>query len=193
MAVVTLTGYFALSPFLGLGGEFDNDYERNDLDNNYVQNELAIIDLSKYSIEIMSDNQGFSFGFDGRNDRYYFIPRNYNENSKQVEYSDLQCDNLELHSDEMNAVLDEIGIEVYKLDSLLLKLKKANCIGLLKQPFKNKPIKIDFRYGEGLLAPKFSYLVFSEPLSDSLKNEWENKGGRKVYSDKVIFEYLYPL
>ena len=43
MAVVTLTGYFALSPFLGLGGEFDNDYERNDLDNNYVQNELAII------------------------------------------------------------------------------------------------------------------------------------------------------
>ena len=93
----------------------------------------------------------------------------------------------------MNAVLDEIGIEVYKLDSLLLKLKKANCIGLLKQPFKNKPIKIDFRYGEGLLAPKFSYLVFSEPLSDSLKNEWENKGGRKVYSDKVIFEYLYPL
>ena len=72
-------------------------------------------------------------------------------------------------------------------------LKSANCIGVIKQPFEAKPIKITFRKGGTLGVAEYSYLLFEKPLTDSLKGVWEKKEGFRVYNDSVVFEYGYPL
>lgn len=180
-------------PYFQTGGKFDNNYSGKDLEKNYFDKEKEIHSLGYYFNSLNSDYTGISFSYSGRNDRFDFDFAKYNPQTKNVKHLGWDASHLRLQSGEMDSVLQEIGWTKKELEILLSKLKAANCIGVYKQPFKGKPVKITYREGGTLGIAEYSYLLFEKPLTDSLKVIWEAKEGYRVVNDSTVFEFGYPL
>lgn len=190
LCVLAVGGYTFLSPYFLTGGKYDNNYKGGDLEANYKKHESSLFELKNYFESILPEKKGASFGYDKRNDRFYFVIREIKEKGN-VEYT--AGEDLRMESNEMNNLLQGIGWTSGELDVLLSKMKKSDCIGIFKQPFAGKPIKVTYREGGILGVAEYSYLLFDKPLTDSSKNVWEDKVGFRVYNDSVVFEYGYPL
>ena len=183
-----------VSPYFLTGGKFDNNYESKDLEENYIKKELEILELREYLESIIPEKTGISFGYSDRSDRFDLGVIKYNPETKNIERpNNMSATNVSLNSKSVTNILQNMDWTSGELYTLLQKLKSANCIRIYKQPFSGKPVQITFRKGGHLGVAEYSYHLFSEPLTDSLKRVWENKEGFRVYNENVLFEYGYPL
>ena len=194
LILITIVGflfvlYILISPYFKYGGLFDVNYTYDDMKENYYKNRRQITELQKYFLNIVPNNKSVLFEFNKRVDRFNFVIREKDNGH----FNFISGYNMKLHSYEFNNLIKKIGWTNKHLDTLLLKLKKANCISIFKQEYDNKPITIGFRRVGYFLPGYSSYLLFNQNVPDSVINEWSNKEGCVKYNDSVIFKTNFPL
>ena len=190
IGVLVIVGYYVLIPYYKIGGKFDNNYNGQDLQDNFNKKQSELFELRDYFLQILPEEKGVSFGFDNRTDRFYFIIREIQKDGN-IEF--MSGENLKIDDNETRNLLKRIDWKDDELNILIENLKAANCIGIFKQPYGKSPVQISFREGGTYGLAKYSYYLFSEPLNDSLIKKWNKKEGFVMQNDTVFFEYGYPL
>ena len=190
LVVTTVGGYTILSPYFGMGGKFDNNYNADDSKENFYNNQKTIYELRDYFSSILPDRKGVSFGFHERNDRFYFIIREIDINGN---FKFITEENAQINSERLNDIIEKIGWTNKELEILLSKLIAANCIGIFKQPYSDEPVDITFRYGGSSGVAMYSYYLFGNPFYDNVVKKYARKEGVVQLNDSTLFEAGYPL
>ena len=73
---------------------------------------------------------------------------------------------------------------------LIKLLKSTNCIGIASQHINenNSPFQLIFGYGKGNM---YTYELYDEPLTESVKLNYRNRQGVTVFRDDVVFHVFY--
>jgi len=179
---------------------------KEDLIANYESKKQEITQLYEYVNEITADDRYFSIEFESdKKIEYFFVTvKRIDSLTGHTTYTNIVADgdynkgdanyNLDIKSKNVDNLLDELGWTRNELKTLKQKLDNANCISVesgecARCIYGRKigyPMIIGYkRVGLG----KYFYNIFSQELSDSLKNQY-NDGCRYIfYKDNVVLEY----
>jgi hypothetical protein len=192
--IILLGGCRICSPYYTLGGKYDTNYDGKDLEINFKNKEKELLELMNYCKTITPRYKVIRFGFDERSDRLYLSISTYDTITKQPIYPVQGWSGLKIDSNELDTILSELDWNRLKLKTLVDKLKQANCIGVkTPEPFNDKPITINYRYGGHKGLALYSYLLFENQSKVKLIDNYGKKEEFSVYKDNVVFVYGYPL
>jgi hypothetical protein len=169
-----LTCPFWILGLAALIGQFDTGYTKKDLINNYVERTKEIDELKTYINSIVPADKSVEIEFDGDSELAIFHV-----------YADGEWDNnwnLNINSTKTDSLLHKIGWKKDILKVIKKKLDNANCISVRD----GEPCNIGFqRSGMG----KYFYNIFSKPMTDSLKNKYNDSCIYIPYNNRVVLEY----
>jgi len=149
-------------------------YSKQDLIDNYNQKNRQIADLKTYVNKIVPANKSVDIEFDGS--KKFFIFHVVDNGSYDSNWD------LKLNSTKTDTLLTKLNWTKETLKTLKEKLDAANCISVKS----GEPCNIGFqRSGMG----KYYYNIFDNPISDSLKDKYNDSCTYILYTDKVALEY----
>lgn len=164
-----------ITPFFLTGGVFDIRYRGKDSRKNFENNEDAIHELRYYFIQIVPEDKGVSFGFDGRSDIFYLIIRENRIEKGHQHTEAIVGERMVKNSSQMINLASRTDWTYTEIETLISKLKVANCIGIYKSRIKNNPIDIHNRYGGFIGMASYNYYLFNESCPDTIINSWNSK------------------
>lgn len=167
----------------GFFDKFDKDYSVTELKENFKKNKKQIYELKKFlndnvpnnievRIEIEKDTILDLLEID--------IKDTTSNNSSRISYSssDIGKNNYK----KINSILNKLAWTKETLKIIENKLYKANCIGISN----GEPTEIDFkRHGFGM----YSFIVFDNPIPDSLKTKYNNGYTYILVNDYLALEF----
>lgn len=154
-------------------GSFDKDYTLNELKENFDLNREELYEAKNYFCHILPEETKVEIEFENGEKLFYF---NIQKNNLYYNISD-----KDIHSKQVDSLLNILGWTRTHLKELKAKLDKANCISLDKRD----DFKIGFqRSGMG----KYYFRLLDKPMNDSLKATF-NQECVYIHNDSVIFEY----
>jgi len=173
ISLTVIMGYYTYS-LLATFGLFDSNYSKQDLIENYNENEAKITELKSYINQIVPENCSVEIEF-GKADNIAIFHVSVGE--KNYQNWDLSAS-----SNRMDTLLVMLGWTHETLSTLEDKLDEADCISVSS----GDPCNIGFqRSGMG----KYSYLIFTKPLADSLRNGYNDSCTYILYKNHVVLEY----
>lgn len=155
-------------------GSFDPTYTQADLTKNYEVRTAQIQALSTYINTITPAGKSVMIEFDGERTIPIF----------HVEADGHYSSNwgVEWDSPKADTLLQQLGWTRQTLTTLHAKLDEADCISITS----GEPSNIGYkRSGMG----KYSYDIFSRPISDSLRQQYNNSCTYIFYKPGVVLEY----
>ena len=173
VGVLTYVGIFIYG-LLSFGGIFEKKYTKQDLIENYTKKGTEINELKNYVKSIVPSDKQVEIEFDGDKTLEIFhvtICNKWDQNW-----------NIEISSQKTDTLLQKLGWTRKTLSTLKDKLDNANCISVES----GEPCTIGFkRSGMG----KYSYKVFDQNLTDSLKYDYNDGCNYIFYKDNIVLEY----
>jgi hypothetical protein len=154
-------------------GAFDRTYTKADLIRHYEAKALKITALSTYINSLVPADQAVDIEFEDDHIGIFHVKTNgvYSTNW-DVAWDSPKADSL----------LQQLGWTRQTLTTLQAKLDQVGCISIAS----GEPCTIGYqRSGMG----KFSYTLFSHPMSDSLKTQYLHSCTSIIYKPRVVLEY----
>ncbi|UOQ74732.1 hypothetical protein [Hymenobacter cellulosilyticus] len=155
-------------------GAFDPTYTKADLIRHYEAKAPELWALNAYINSIVPAHQSVDIEFDGQRTIpiFHLKVNGIYDSNWDVKWDSAQADTL----------LHQLGWTRQTLTTLQAKLDQAGCISIAS----GEPCTIGYqRSGMG----KYSYNLFSGPLSDSLKVQYSSGCTHIVYKPQVVLEY----
>jgi hypothetical protein len=149
-------------------------YNAQDLIRNYKLKQIEIDDVVCYVKSITPIDKEVDIEFENNNSLSIF----------HLKEKNIYETNWSLHrsSSKTNSLLRKLGWTKKNLEIIKEKLDAANCISIET----GEPFTVGYqRSGMGM----YFYKIFEKPLSDSLKNEYNDKCTYILYNDRIAFEY----
>jgi len=144
------------------------------LTENYELKTKEVLDLKTYVSSIVPINKSVDIEFDDNENLEIFhvtVDGVYNSNW-----------NIKVNSGRTDTLLQELGWTKETLAILKGKLDKANCISISS----GDPFQVGFqRSGMGM----YFYNLFTNPIADNLKTNYNDSCTYVLYNDKVVLEY----
>ncbi|MFT3911439.1 MAG: hypothetical protein QM737_18595 [Ferruginibacter sp.] len=181
IAIVLFCGYvyYIFSSF-SFGS--DKVYSKKELIDNYKKRSDILYSLKNYYNRLVPSDKIVEIEFENDKEIARLAVTNLKPSSSN--YSDQYfCDwNLGIHSKQVDSVIQSLKWKRETLTEIKSWLDKANCIGIIN----GEPTNIWFqRSGFGM----YSYEIFSNPISDTLKSNYNDSCRYIFYNDKVVLEY----
>lgn len=168
-----LFGY-VLFVIVSLAGVFETTYSKKDLIENYNTKSTEILELKDYFKTIVPAKTSVTVEFDGnRTLSIFHVTTNGKYDSNWgIKVNSSQTDNL----------LKKLGWTHETLSTLKDRLHEADCISIES----GEPSTIGYqRSGMGM----YFYKIFNQPLTDSLKNKYNDGCTYIYYKDNIVLEY----
>ncbi|HHG83379.1 MAG TPA: hypothetical protein ENJ82_01415 [Bacteroidetes bacterium] len=156
------------------------------LHENFKAKSSQIISLKNYFEKLIPENVNVSFEFSSENNKFDLGILLINPATKMEVYPAIGGEKISPGSAQMDSLLDYLNWNMVNIDTLVSKLQQSNCVGVSG----GNPIQILFRKS-GLEST--SYLIFDQPLSDSLQKLYNHKEGYSVYNETTVLREIYPL
>jgi hypothetical protein len=149
-------------------------YSKQDAIDNYNQRTQQIVDLAVFINKVVPTGKTVDIEFDGNKRVAIFHVVDNGTNDSNWD--------LKINSAKVDTLLNKLSWTHQTLTTLKEKLDAANCISI-----KNgDPCNIGFqRSGMG----KYYYNLFDKPISDSLRNNYNDSCTYILYSDRLVLEY----
>ncbi|WP_295650899.1 hypothetical protein [uncultured Mucilaginibacter sp.] len=167
-AVVIIFGTLLVLFYIFTGNV--GNYSKKDLIQNYDRHWREINEVKRYmtSITPINDTVEIEFASDNELDTFYL---NRESNA-----------NLKIDSPKTDSLLRKLGWTKEKLVTLKAKLDDANCTSVST----GEPFTVGYQQnGLGM----YYYKIFSKPLNDSLKREYNNGCEYIFYKDNIVLAY----
>lgn len=163
-------------------GLFDKDYSVSELKNSFEKNKTEIYELKKYYMEIVPKNRFIEIEFKDDNTLFRFGIKALDSTAGNPNVPMFLEWDLKTNSERMDSILKLLGWTKETLKILKEKLDNANCI----QIESGEPTKIGFqRSGMSM----YSFNIFEKPISDSLKNYYNDSCTYIQVNKKLVLEY----
>ena len=176
VVIAALAGFYIIMmvALASAFGAFEPTYTQANLIENYEARATQIQALSTYINAITPADKLVNIEFDGRRTISIFhVKANGHYNSNW---------NVEWNSPKTDTLLQQLGWTRQTLMTLYDKLDEADCISIAN----GEPSNIGYkRSGMG----KFSYNIFSHPISDSLSKQYNRSCTYILYKPGVVLEY----
>ena len=95
---------------------------------------------------------------------------------------------LEFYSDNYEHILPSIGLSKEDLDTILILLNKADCIGV--RVYRSAEVEVFWRRPKYL--DLYTFLLCNESMSNTQWNEYLDSYSHIPYRDTVVFRYGGP-
>jgi hypothetical protein len=184
-----------------------NKTPKQDLIANYELKQLEINQLYTYVNDITTSDKYFKIEFESdKKIAYFFVTiKRIDPLTSQSSYTNIVADgdynrgfignrDLEIESQSVDNLLSKLGWTRNELNTLKQKLDNANCISVESGECTQNihlrkiesPMTIGYkRVGLGM----YFYKIFSQVLSDSLKNKYNDGCTYIFYKDNIVLEY----
>lgn len=173
IGLLLLASYWIWSVMV-LFGSFEQNYNKEDLIENYKRKEKEIMEVKRYAKSIIPKNKILSIEFESDSKLFYFHLSDENGIASNWD--------VDVDSKKADSLLKKLGWTKETFMTLKKKLVNANCTSI----DNNNPFTIGYqRSGLG----KYSYNLFEEPMKDSLKNEYNDGCTHILYNKKVALEF----
>jgi hypothetical protein len=178
--------FFLLVYMTGNVFSFNDDgplYSKQDLINNYIQKQQNIYKLRDYYNKLIPANKIVDIEFKSNKELGRLFIQNLNDTSTNNNYKYFEDWDLDINSPKVDSILHALNWSTKTLNEIKQRLDSANCISI-----KNgEPTNIGFqRSGMGM----YYYNLFTKPLSDSLKERYNNNNCNYIqYDSTVVLEY----
>ena len=171
--VVGFVGYFLFVVY-ALSSVFDTTHTKADLINNYKSKSREIVALSTYINNLVPAGHQVDIEFDGQETIPIF----------HVQTGEVYSSNWGVgwNSGRADTLLQQLGWPRQTLLALQEKLDAAGCISIAS----GDPCKVGYQRSG---MSKYSYNVFARPMSDSLKEAYNNGCRYIYYNNRVALEY----
>ena len=175
-----IIGYIAFHLLLmSAFGLFDKFYSVSELKENFYSKEVEIRELKKYYNSIVPPDKFIEIEFENNKTLFRFGIQDINQKTNETLFLGWS---IKTNSAKMDSLLNTIGWTQNHLKELKKKLDNANCI----QIESGEPTKIGFkRAGMG----QYSFVVFNNPIPDSLKNYYNDSCRYILAGEKLVLEY----
>jgi hypothetical protein len=173
---------------LSFSGAFDKKYTREELTENFIQNEKAFAEAGNLFVSKLPklNDQKVLFGLSkGDKVSLLIIPTIVDSKTHITGGYD-----LELNSIQLDSALTTLGWTVETVTLLKEKLSKTNCDWISTTESLYHPIEI-YPYQNGWGS--FSYLIFDKPISDSLVRVFGRPISNSAFGRKVELNYTSAL
>lgn len=166
----------------------NKNISRNSTENYYIQNEKTFVSLYDffYSKTINQNKYIITF-YSNKNNKLYNINIYPIDGPVNIHNSIIGGDNLPLECKKIDSILIETKWEKSFLLSLKDKLNKTNCKWIRTTEIYGDPIEIF--YDESTYG-SYSYLIFPQPLSDTLIKIHGTPIKSNILKDRVVVSYL---
>lgn len=170
-----------------LFSRFNSDnYSMEKLSKHFEENEDDYYELKNFINSITPKDKKIAFGLEKEANRFYINIIPYNRSTNERIYPSIKKSNLILGSTETDALLSILDWDNKTIIDLTDRINKVKSINIMS----GNPVKISHKFeGFGL----YSYLIFNESLTDSLKTYYTEKEGDTIYNDDVILRYRSSL
>jgi hypothetical protein len=168
--------------FFAALGAFDRDYSISDLKENFEEHKTEIYELKNYFNKIVPENKFIEIEFSNETTVKIIGIRTLDFTAGDYKKPMFVRRDLDIHSQQMDSIINPLGWTRNTLITLKEKLDKANCI----QIESGEPAKIGFkRSGMGM----YFFNVFETPIPDSLRAKYDSSCTYILVSDKLVLEY----
>lgn len=163
-------------------GAFDKDYSVSDLKVNFENRKTEIFELKSYFSSIAPKNRFIEIEFEDENTLTRFGIMALDSTAGDPSGPMFLEWDLKINTSSMDSILRPLGWTRETLKLLKQKLDNANCIKIES----GEPSKIGFkRSGMGM----YSFIVFDEPIADSLKSNYNDGCTYILVNNKLALEY----
>jgi hypothetical protein len=159
----------------------DPSYLKLEFINNFNNHQTEILELKTYFNSIVPSNKRIQIEFEDDGKISFIQVISFDPATGDTVRPILLDWDLKLNSDKVNSFIKTIGWTQETLKTLKQRLDKANCDRIES----GEPTKIGSRQGE---MGTYSYNIFDKPISDSLKNRYNERCTFIVYNDKLVLE-----
>jgi hypothetical protein len=170
----------AISSMFDVGN--GNFYSKEDLIANYKSKTNELYQLKDFYNGLVPKDKIVEIEFENNKKIARLAVTNLNSTSKNYSERYFCAWDLPVNSYEVDSVLQRLGWTKETIMQLKSRLDKAGCIGIIN----GEPTNISFqRSGLGM----YSYELFSNPISDSLKSKYNDTCHYIFYNNRVVLEY----
>lgn len=155
-------------------------YNKIDLINNYQKNRPSLSQLKEYYTRLVPEGKTVYIEFD--NDKLLDKLEVSQKAGDGIHDDYVTYWNQPVTSAHIDSILRALGWSRKTLKEIKSRLDKADCISVMN----GAPLQIGYKRSE---MGMYFYDLFSRPLSDSLKQEYNDSCTHIVYNDTVVLEY----
>ncbi|MBO9675800.1 MAG: hypothetical protein J7577_20305 [Sphingobacteriaceae bacterium] len=155
-------------------GAFDSHYSKQDLVRNFRSKTKEIYELKAYAELVIPKDKSVTIEF--QDDNELFIFHLSDEKGRSYNW------NIKVNSKKADSLLAELRWTKQTLTQLKEKMDNANCVFVEN----GEPFTVGYqRSGMGM----YLYNLFDKPLTDSLKNIYDDGCAHILYNEKVALEF----